>query len=68
MMTGIPTRAIVPAAGRGVGEACDIRSAVSPVMLPHRNEAGRMVECEDVFHIALAMCGATMPTKPRGPQ
>ena len=60
--------AIVPAAGRGVGEACEIRSDVSAVMLPQRKEAGRTIVCEDVFHIALAMCGATMPTNPSGPQ
>ena len=67
-MTGMPIRAIVLETGIGPGAICDSRSAPKPIMAPVNKLAGRMILCEEVLRIALAMCGAVIPTKPKGPQ
>lgn len=68
MIMGTPTIAIVLATGSTFGDAWEIRSAVTAVTAPARSEAGSIVLCADVLKMPLAMCGATIPTKPRGPQ
>lgn len=68
MIIGTPTIAIVLATGRTLGDACDMRSAPTAVAAPVRREAGSIVLCADVLKAPLAMCGATIPTKPSGPQ
>ena len=65
---GTPTIAIVLAIGRTLGDACEMRSAVIAVTAPVRREAGIIVLWTDVLKTPLAMCGATIPTKPSGPQ
>ena len=68
MITGTPTMAIVLAIGRGECAARDRRSAARAVMAPVSNEAGMMVLWTEVLNRPLAICGATIPTKPIGPQ
>ena len=68
MIMGTPTIAIVLATGRTLGEACEMMSAVTAVTAPVRREAGIIVLWTDVLKTPLAMCGATIPTKPSGPQ
>lgn len=67
-MTGMPTTAMVLAVGRGAEASCESRSAARLIMQPVRSEAGRMVLWAEVRQMARAICGATMPTKPSGPQ
>ena len=68
MITGTPTTAIVLAIGRGEGVEREIRSAADAVMAPVSSEAGSMTLCDEVLNMPLAICGATIPTKPIGPQ
>lgn len=68
MMTGTPTIAIVLAIGRGEDVERDRRSAAKAVRAPVSREAGRITLWDEVLNIPLAMCGATIPTKPIGPQ
>ena len=67
-MTGMPSRAIVLATGIGDGVILDMRSAQTPISPPVRSDAGSTALWDDVPNSALAMWGAMMPTKPRGPQ
>ena len=60
--------AIVLAIGRGDAVVRDRRSAASAVTAPVSKDAGIIVLCEAVLNMLLAICGATMPTKPIGPQ
>ena len=64
----MPANAIVLETGIGAGVICEIRSAMIPMILPHINEPGMIILWADVFKMVLAMWGATMPTKPIGPQ
>ena len=68
IMTGTPITAIELAIGRGEEVDRESRSAAMAVMAPVRRDAGRMILCDDVLNIPLAMCGATIPANPIGPQ
>ena len=68
MITGTPTMAIVLAIGRGDAVARDRRSAANAVTDPVSNDAGIIVLCAEVLKMPRAICGATMPTNPSGPQ
>ena len=67
-MIGIPINANVLDIGRGAGANWDIISAPTLIAEPVRIDMGSIMEWADVLQIALAMCGATIPTNPRGPQ
>ena len=68
MMTGTPIIAMELAIGRGEDVARESRSAAIAVMAPVRSDAGRITRCDEVLNIPRAMCGATIPAKPIGPQ
>lgn len=68
MMIGMPTNAIVEAIGRGCPDNCETRSAPTPITLPESSERGMTILCEELLLMALAICGATIPTNPSGPQ
>ena len=54
--------------GRGVGKAWERISAISDRPAPTSNEAGIVLIWTEEPVRVRAMCGATIPTKPRGPQ
>ena len=67
-MIGMPISAIVLPTGRGVGKAFERMSATRVSPAPVSITAGMTFMCTDVPRKPLAMCGATIPTKPSGPQ
>lgn len=64
----MPMMAMVLAVGSGEGASWEIRSAPMLMMAPVSIEAGSIFMCAEVPNIPLVICGATMPTKPNGPQ
>ena len=67
-MTGMPTNAIVLATGRGAGDSWEIRSATRLIAAPVSIAEGRMIWWAEEPVVARAICGATIPTNPIGPQ
>lgn len=68
MMIGIPMTAIVLPTGRGAGLIWERKSAVSDREAPQSIVTGITFECTEEPVIHLDRCGATIPTKPSGPQ
>lgn len=67
-MSGMPMKAIVPDTGRGVPDICDKRSAPRHIMLPQSIAPAIVLLCEELPVAHLAICGATIPANPMGPQ
>ena len=64
----MPIIAIVLPTGRGLPNTWERMSADRERPAPVRRVTGMVLICTEVPATALAMCGATMPTKPSGPQ
>ena len=60
--------AIVLAIWRGEAVARDRRSAARAVIAPVSNDPGMIVLWVAVLNMPLAICGATIPANPIGPQ
>ena len=64
----MPISAIMLPAGTGIRHNWQIMSALTPKMPPVAMLTGSTVRCLAVPESFLAMCGATIPTNPTGPQ
>ena len=54
--------------GSGLPKQDDSISDITASVAPHSMLPGRTVRCDEVPESHLAACGATIPTKPIGPQ
>ncbi len=67
-INGMPMMAIVLPTGRGVANTWENMSASSDRQVPTVRVAGITLRCMEEPMARRAMCGATIPTKPIGPQ
>ena len=64
----MPIMAMVLPTGRGTGKTWESMSATKDNPAPTSKVAGMVLRWTEDPVNALAICGATIPTKPRGPQ